>query len=184
MKKPILCLDFDGVLHSYTSGWKGADVVADAPVEGAIRFLTDASEKFDIHIYSSRSHQPGGIAAMHEWLSKYIRQYWIDLPEEADRLISRLKFPSEKPPAMITLDDRGILFEGTFPDVDELLWFKPWNKRDPEDLSPDVSNEVIRKLALETGFALKEQADGEMDLNPYVYDFARALLSDPRIKSS
>jgi hypothetical protein len=27
MGKPILCLDFDGVLHSYSSGWKGADVI-------------------------------------------------------------------------------------------------------------------------------------------------------------
>src|SRR6516165_11904546 len=26
-KKPILCLDFDGVLHSYTSGWQRAEVI-------------------------------------------------------------------------------------------------------------------------------------------------------------
>jgi hypothetical protein len=34
MRKPILCLDFDGVLHSYTSGWKGAAVIPDPPVPG------------------------------------------------------------------------------------------------------------------------------------------------------
>ncbi len=39
-----------------------------------------------------------------------------------------------------------------------------------------ISNEQIREIALANGFKLKEQPDGEMDLNPYVYDFARALL--------
>ena len=29
MAKPILCLDFDGVIHRYDSGWKGADVIPD-----------------------------------------------------------------------------------------------------------------------------------------------------------
>lgn len=176
MSKPILCLDFDGVLHQYVSGWQGADVVADPPVDGAIRFLTDAAEKFEIHIYSSRSNQPGGIAAMHEFLSKHIRKYWVDLPEAAEKLISRLKFPSEKPPAMITLDDRGLLFDGEFPDIDELLWFKPWNKREPDEHWPRVSDAEIKALALQHGFTERDQGDGRMDLNPYVYDFARALL--------
>lgn len=33
----------------------------------------------------------------------------------------------------------------------------------------------IKELALANGFKLKEQADGSMDLNPYVYQFAAAL---------
>lgn len=37
-------------------------------------------------------------------------------------------------------------------------------------------NQIIKKLALQHGFNLKPQPNSEMDLNPYVYDFARALL--------
>ena len=43
--KLILCLDFDGVIHSYSSGWKGADVIPDPPVPGALRFIADARER-------------------------------------------------------------------------------------------------------------------------------------------
>ena len=32
--------------------------------------------------------------------------------------------------------------------------------------------ETIREIALKCGFKLREQPDGTMDLNPYVYDFA------------
>jgi len=38
MSKPILLIDFDGVIHSYTSGWQGAGVISDPPVEGAFDF--------------------------------------------------------------------------------------------------------------------------------------------------
>lgn len=41
-----------------------------------------------------------------------------------------------------------------------------------------LTNEEIRNLALASGFKLKEQANGSMDLNPYVYEFARRLLGE------
>lgn len=41
-----------------------------------------------------------------------------------------------------------------------------------------MNNEHIKHLALINGFKLKEQPDGSMDLNPYVYDFANALLGE------
>lgn len=33
-----------------------------------------------------------------------------------------------------------------------------------------LNKETIKQIALANGFKLKEQANGEMDLNPYVYD--------------
>lgn len=75
MGLPTLCLDFDGVLHSYTSGWKGADVIPDPPTDGAMRFLYDAADHFKLAIFSSRSHQSGGKAAMKAWLTKHMRGY-------------------------------------------------------------------------------------------------------------
>ena len=40
-----------------------------------------------------------------------------------------------------------------------------------------MNKEQIKRLALQNGFKLKEQPDGTMDLNPYVYDFAKTLIS-------
>lgn len=38
-----------------------------------------------------------------------------------------------------------------------------------------IDRAQIKELALANGFKLKEQPDGTMDLNPYVYDFVKAL---------
>lgn len=35
----------------------------------------------------------------------------------------------------------------------------------------------VKEIALANGFKLKEQPDGKMDLNPYVYQFADALCN-------
>lgn len=130
MSKPILCLDFDGVIHSYSSGWKGADVIPDPPVPGALHFIAGAMGRFKVCIFSSRSHQPGGIKAMIEWLG-----YWsVDLVHgmggEFDHVAwGSIDWPLEKPPALVTIDDRAITFTGTWPALDDLAAFKPWNKK-------------------------------------------------------
>lgn len=135
MNKPILCLDFDGVLHSYTSGWQGATVISDPPVPGAIAFLYEAILHFDVCIYSSRSHQPGGIDAMMDWIAKW-EGVWIAEQQRAGRpqartsLLLNIRFPTEKPSAFLTIDDRALTFTGEWPSMAVLLAFKPWNKRE------------------------------------------------------
>ena len=39
-----------------------------------------------------------------------------------------------------------------------------------------MTNEQIKKIFLLNGFKEKQQPNGEVDLNPYVYEAARALL--------
>lgn len=126
--KPILVLDFDGVIHSYTSGWQGAAVIPDPPVEGAMEFLLHAVDHFRVAIFSSRSNQRGGIRAMKKWLDKHLAEYFSAHRTVADDIYCAIEWPKEKPPAMITIDDRAITFTGVWPDVQALLNFKPWNK--------------------------------------------------------
>lgn len=122
--KPILCLDFDGVLHSYTSGWQGAAVIPDPPVPGAIEFLAEASKHFKIAIYSSRSHQEGGVQAMMAWLLFHASEISPIPP-----WLFEIDFLAHKPAAFLSIDDRAITFTGKFPTVEEMLAFKPWYKR-------------------------------------------------------
>ena len=154
-RRPILSLDFDGVLHSYRSGWKGATVIPDPPVPGAIPFLLEAFPHFWITIFSSRSHRWGGRKAMRRWLKhhtwEYLRQLdrrqisaafeylglktdpaypLISNEDAALILVNSIKFPFFKPQAFVTLDDRAIQFEGEFPSLDTLRNFKPWNRRE------------------------------------------------------
>ena len=138
MRVPILCIDFDGVLHSYSSGWKGPRNIPDPPVPGAIdwlRFLlTDAEcrcsmaprfKDFDVCVYSARSRYIGGRRAMKRWLG---RQF-----EEAgyySKLVELIRFPLMKPPAFLQIDDRAMTFTGVFPTVEEMKAFRPWNKQE------------------------------------------------------
>ena len=116
--KPILLVDFDGVLHSYTSGWLGPANIPDAPVDGAEEFLRQATDHFDVQIYSSRTRQLGGVKAMEEWCQKHFGKL----------LTSLVSFPEQKPAAFLTIDDRCVCFNGSFPDPRKLIDFKPWNK--------------------------------------------------------
>lgn len=120
--KKLICVDFDGVLHSYTSGWQGPHMASDPPVPGAMEWLEDMAtdDRFEINIYSSRSKEIGGVDTIKRWLLRH------GLSETA---FLRIKFPTQKPAAHLMIDDRAFLFEGSFPSTELILDFKPWNKR-------------------------------------------------------
>ena len=139
-KKTVL-LDFDGVLHSYKSGWKGARNIPDPPVPGMLEWLMEflwdhcdppdcicsmaPAQDWEVCIYSSRSRKFGGKIAMRRWMIKHGFDY---------RLLQTIKFPVKKPAAFITIDDRAICFNGNSGMVKNLtrliMDFKPWHKED------------------------------------------------------
>lgn len=127
--KPILCLDFDGVCHVYSSGWQGANSIPDDAVPGLFEFIERASQHFEIQIFSARSNLPGGIQAMREWFEQQHAR-WLSENGLANRILP-ISFPLQKPPAEVSLDDRAITFTGQWPDLDFLLNFKPWHKNSP-----------------------------------------------------
>lgn len=156
MPKKTICLDFDGVLHSYKSGWQGPRTIADEPVPGAMAFLDEIidSEKYEVCIYSSRSRYFLGRKAMKKWLRKWLfiemltrhKTFTADevirdmakkgsMMEEEYLLsgiwstVNKIKFPKYKPAAFLTIDDRAICFTGTFPTDREIESFVPWNKK-------------------------------------------------------
>jgi len=124
----ILCVDFDGVLHAYTSGWQGPDVIPDGPVPGAIPWLKSLieSKKFHVCVYSSRSKYEQGILAMRKALTEWFEQAG---EENSLRFINAIEFSSEKPAAYLTIDDRAICFTGQFPSIETMEEFRPWYKK-------------------------------------------------------
>lgn len=97
--RPIVCFDFDGVIHSYTSGWKGDDVIPDPPVEG-IKEVIDKlrNDGYKVVICSSRCERVQAKVAMLYWLNN--NGIHVD------------QFTNVKPPAVCYIDDRAINFDG------------------------------------------------------------------------
>lgn len=138
MKKPRrVAIDFDGVIHSYVSGWNGP-VPTDPPVPGAFDFLRIlvADARTEPIIFSTRSQADGGIEAMKQWFL----EHGLELS-----ILGRLEFPLEKPDAKVFLDDRAWNFKGTFPQVEELLEFEPWHRQ--RDIAGAIKH--IQKMQLQ-----------------------------------
>jgi ribonucleotide monophosphatase NagD (HAD superfamily) len=116
--KQTVIVDFDGVLHSYSSGWKGADVISDPPTEGASEAMYKLREKYVVVVVSSRCHQAGGSEAIRNWLA--LHGIVVD------------EVTSNKPPHIVVIDDRALRFEGdwnkTLTGIEAAS--VPWNKKD------------------------------------------------------
>jgi phosphoglycolate phosphatase-like HAD superfamily hydrolase len=109
-----ICFDFDGVIHSYVSGWKGADVIPDPPVEGISEVIQELREQgYQVVINSARCGQENGVAA----ILKYLDENNIRVD----------KVCLHKPPALMYVDDRAIHFNGNPKDLLKAIkGFKCW----------------------------------------------------------
>lgn len=131
--KPTICIDFDGVIHSYEKGWQNGEIYGSV-VPGFFEWVERTRDHFELVIYSSRSKTDEGITAMSLWLheqrNKWIAGGGIRNPTEP----LSMTFAHKKPAAWLTIDDRAICFNGEWdaPDlaVDALRSFKPWNAKD------------------------------------------------------
>ena len=116
MAKTVI-FDFDAVINSYKSGWIKADIIPDPPVEG----IKDEIHKlrtrgYKVVVVSTRCYQEGGIDAIERYLNKY------------DILVDDVT--GEKPPAIVTVDDRAICFDGNAKGLAEkVMSFKNWIER-------------------------------------------------------
>lgn len=177
-----LCIDFDGVIHSYSSGWKGADVISDPPNEGAFAWLLELlAHEYEVCIYSSRSKEPSGIEAMQKW-------FWgRGFPEEQ---LEKLNFPTQKPATYLTLDDRAICFIGAFPTIERLESFLPWHQR-PTGAESNAADYDMSKVtgqdhqlaqeALECiAGALTVSEDGLFSFEPSAKNYLASMFSEAR----
>lgn len=113
--RPTVVFDFDGVIHSYTSGWQGSDaLIPDPPVPGikeAIDHIRAAG--YRVVVVSTRCRSVEGQYVIAQWL----RENGI----EVDNITP------EKPPAVCYVDDRAIAFDG-HPEtlLERIVNFRPW----------------------------------------------------------
>lgn len=115
--KQTVVFDFDGVIHSYYSGWHGIDVIPDPPVPG-IKEAIDAIREhgYEVIVVSTRCANPYGMGAVR----KYLRDYDIVVDDVV----------AHKPPAIVYIDDRAICFDGNPLNLlYQIINFVPWNKR-------------------------------------------------------
>ena len=130
--KPTLCIDFDGVIHSYEKGWQDG-IIYGTVVPGFFEWAEQAAKQFKLVIYSSRSKSEEGQFAMLAWFIDQRRAWRTSggMNETTDAF--GFEFADQKPAAWLTIDDRAVHFKGDWsaPELapDTMRAFKPWNAR-------------------------------------------------------
>lgn len=117
MFKKTVVFDFDGVIHSYTSGWQGNENIPDPPVNGIKETIeTLRKNNYSVIVVSTRCRTPSGTDAIKQYLQKY--SIIVDGVQK------------EKPPATCYVDDRAICFTGDTSNlVNQITSFKSWTQK-------------------------------------------------------
>lgn len=154
-KRYTVAVDFDGVLHSYTTPFIAPHVIPDEPVDGAIEWLHRIIQKFDVVVFSTRCKTRAGRNAMRAWLKENAHDEWDgksysweSRPQEYG--LKHVTFATDKPTALAYIDDRAIRFDGPgkFPEVQAIYNARPWNRKPAQVPSPrrDHLGEALETL--------------------------------------
>jgi len=156
-----ISLDFDGVIHSYTSGFHGYGNIMDPPCEGAIEFMKDLFENdMKTAIMSTRATVQEGVDAIRKWLLEN------GLTEEE---VSNIKITNQKIHANLYLDDRAINFSRVFPSIKFVQDFRPWNKVDTYILPVDVHvNRLVQEIDTGILYAIRQIRTGSSLEDVYI----------------
>lgn len=134
----IICVDFDGVVNSYRSGFTRDQDIPDEPMPGAADAIMRLRRTYKVVIFTTRARTVEGRNAVIAWLAKY--------GIEVDG-ITHYKIP-----AKIYLDDRGLKFEGDWVQaMQEIEHYATWQDIDEltrQQMKPkeDVETEPFFKL--------------------------------------
>lgn len=145
MSNRTIVLDFDGVLHSYSSGWTGP-VPIDPPVEGAVDFVRALIGR-GYHVVVQTARCSAIWPEKDRANSKWALGIWL-----ATHGFPPLEVTGDKVPALFYLDDRGWRFTGDFQEVLDFLLANPrgvpWSA--PDDDLVDPSREDVTPAPSET----------------------------------
>lgn len=126
-RKLILCIDFDGVIHSYERGWQDG-VIYGTVTSGFWEWALEAEKYFRLMVYSSRSKSEEQHENMRAFLAEDFSRWASTDP--ANGVPDWLEFAHEKPPAFLSVDDRALTFRGDWGEFppEKLRQFKTWTE--------------------------------------------------------
>ena len=98
-------IDFDGVIHNDNKGFHDGTIYGE-PIEGSLEAIRKLSSRFNIIIFTAKAkpdrpliNGKNGVELVKEWLNKYGIEKYIS------------EVTSEKPRAILYIDDKGFRFD-------------------------------------------------------------------------
>ncbi len=99
--KKVIAVDFDGVIHDYSKGWQGGEIYGDIIKDAKYALKRLMDDRFSVVIFTARVlNDEVQEIKVFDWLNKN----GFNLGVHYDKLTS------DKIPALVYIDDRGIRF--------------------------------------------------------------------------
>lgn len=122
MAKKTICIDFDGVIHDYSTGWQGEDVFGNMIPNADTGTSVLKQKGWTVIIFTTRKKTDG----LEKWLKEHNISY-----DYINENPGQPENTSGKIIADVYLDDRGICFRGRWDQwlLREIFDFESWQEQ-------------------------------------------------------